>query len=300
MIVNMKRTLSHYTSVVGLILGISIFPTLGTATTLTTWNIEWLTLTPSSKLKSSYRDSDDFAALRSHFTAISPTVLAFQEVDSTDAIEEVVGSNYTIYLSDRSLPVNRHHQFGEINQYTGFAVRNDVKVVNVADFPLTKGNRLRFASAIKLKVNGEMINLLSLHLKAGCSGKFTNQNSCHTLKKQGKVLNSWLHQIESQNEAYVLLGDFNHNLAYRDDWLWKVITKNLNTVPRLSSQHTQADCKVRSRNNPSKTHQFRSLIDHIVVSPELRTSPAQQDTMPVKDVLNYQMSDHCPLSIELY
>ncbi|WP_051867992.1 endonuclease/exonuclease/phosphatase family protein [Vibrio sp. ER1A] len=296
----MKRTLSYYKWLFSLVMGISLFPTFVSATTLTTWNIEWLTLNPSSKFEASQRDKNDFLALARQFEALSPSVLAFQEVDSQEAIRKIVGNDYDIYLSDRALPSNKQHQFSAINQYTGFAVKKGLSIKDAADFPLSTGSKLRFASAIKLNVDNKTINLLSVHLKAGCSGKFVNQNSCHTLKKQGKVINSWLKHVEQQNELYIVLGDFNHNLAYNGDWLWKIITNDLDTAPRLTSQQTKAACKVKSRKNNSKTHQFRSLIDHIIVSPELRTTPAVQSLMPIEDVLKYQMSDHCPLSIELY
>ncbi|WP_419153477.1 endonuclease/exonuclease/phosphatase family protein [Vibrio maritimus] len=284
-----------------LLIGISLFPTLVGATTIMTWNIEWLTTTPSKKFPTSYRTQEDFSALKTQFMQTSPDILAFQEVDSIEAISRVVGPDYDIYLSDRSLPSNKQHQFSEINQYTGFAVRHGHTVKDVADFPLSKGGRLRFASAIELTLeNGTRINLLSVHLKAGCSGKYTSNKSCKTLKQQGTVLNSWLKQLESNDKSYVLLGDFNHNLAYSGDWLWATLTKDLDAVPRLATKSTKAECKVRSNRNPNKTHQFRSLIDHIVVSPDLRSSPALQNVMPTKSVLDYQMSDHCPISLTLY
>lgn len=301
----MIRTNSYKYSVTTLLVGISLFPTLSIAKdeplTLMTWNLEWLTSTPSKKFPTSYRSEDDFSALKTQFMGVSPDILAFQEVDSVEAISRVVGSDYEIYLSDRSLPSNKRHQFSGLNQYTGFAVRHGHTVKDVADFPLSKGGRLRFASAIELTLeDGATIKLLSVHLKAGCSGKYTSHHSCKTLKQQGRVLNSWLKQLESSDESYVLLGDFNHNLAYSGDWLWTKLTKDLNTVPRLTTKSTKAECKVRSNRTPNKTHQFRSLIDHIVVSPDLRSSPARQDVMPTKSVLNYQMSDHCPIILTLY
>ncbi|GAL32384.1 metal-dependent hydrolase [Vibrio maritimus] len=257
----MIRTNGYKYLVTTLLVGISLFPTLsmakGESLTLMTWNLEWLTTNPSKKFPTSYRNKDDFSVLKKQFMETSPDILAFQEVDSVEAISRVVGSDYAIYLSDRSLPINEQHQFSGINQYTGFAVRRGHTVKDVADFPLSKGGRLRFASAIELTLkDGATIKLLSIHLKAGCSGKYTSHNSCKTLKQQGRVLNSWLKQLESSDESYVLLGDFNHNLAYSGDWLWTNLTKDLNAVPRLATKSTEAECKVRSNRNPNKTHQL--------------------------------------------
>lgn len=291
--------------ITALLIGISLFPTLSVAgeanLKIMTWNLEWLSTTPVAKFKASVRDDDDFDALKRHFKGVNPDILAFQEVDSIDAIRRVVGSGYEIYLSDRSDSHNRHHQFSSINQYTGFAVRDSISVKDTPDFPLTTGDKLRFASTVVLKRNdGTKVHLLSLHLKAGCSGKFTSKASCQTLKQQGQVIRSWLKQRDVNQEPYVVLGDFNHNLSFNGDWLWETMTKGLKATPRLASKSTPALCKVRSNRNPKRTHQFKSLIDHIVVSPDLRTTSAKQDVMPTSDVLNYQLSDHCPLSVELY
>ncbi len=301
----MIRTNSYKHLVTTLLVGISLFPTLciaqGKSLTLMTWNLEWLTTTPSSKFPSSNRGAEDFRALQNYFNEIRPEVLAFQEVDSIEAIERVVGKHYHIYLSDRSAVHNRQHQFSDINQYTGFAIHYELTVIDTPDFPLTIGDKLRFASSVILEaVNGAPIHLLSVHLKAGCSGKLTKHRSCKKLRQEGQVIHSWLKERERSNDSFIILGDFNHNLSYHEDWLWRDLVSHLNSVPRLASKSTPAICKVRSKRSSTRTHQFRSLIDHIIVSPDLQTGAAVQHAMPISQVLNYQMSDHCPLSVELY
>ncbi|WP_428754332.1 endonuclease/exonuclease/phosphatase family protein [Vibrio cionasavignyae] len=296
----MFRTICYEVTKFTCVVAISIFPTITHALTVTSWNIEWLSLTPSNRFEQSKRTDADFQALSRHLKQVSPDILAFQEVDSIAAIQKVVGNEYTIYFSDRALSHNHKHQFNEINQYTGFAIRDTLQVKDLPDFPLTQGNRLRFASAVTLTYKGEKIQLLSVHLKAGCSGKYSSTSSCKQLQRQGKAINNWLKQVEQQGQHYILLGDFNHNLAYRGDWLWAQMINGLTYSPRLTSQSTKASCKVQSNKNPNRTHQFRSLIDHIIVSPSLRTSPAIQNTMQTKDVLSFNMSDHCPISVTLY
>lgn len=301
----MIRTNGYKYLVTTILVGISLFPTSSIAKskslTLMTWNLEWLTMAPSSKFQSSNRSAKDFQALQNYFLENAPDVLAFQEVDSIEAIKRVVGNQYQIHLSDRSQVHNRQHQFSDINQYTGFAVHNDLTVIDTPDFPLTTGDNLRFASSIILQTkDGAPIYLLSVHLKAGCSGKLTKHRSCQKLKQEGQVIHSWLKQREFSHDSYIILGDFNHNLNYRNDWLWSDLVSNLSSAPRLASKSTPASCKVRSKRNPKRTHQFRSLIDHIIVSPDLQTGAAVQHAMPISQVLNYQMSDHCALSIELY
>jgi exonuclease III len=76
--------------------------------------------------------------------------------------------------------------------------------------------------------------------------------------------------------------------------MWKDITQN--TDAQLATRKTRADCKVRSNRNNHRTHQFRSVIDHIVVSKSLDASPAKQKGFETQDVLDYKLSDHCPVS----
>ncbi len=60
-----------------------------------------------------------------------------------------------------------------------------------------------------------------------------------------------------------------------------------NTVAQLATRETRADCKVRSNRNNHRTHQFRSVIDHIVDSNSLNASPAKQKVFETQDVLDY-------------
>lgn len=270
---------------------------------ISSWNIEWLTLNASAPVDKSKRTSEDFAALSKHFHTVNSDVLAFQEVDSVQAIQNVVGSAYQIVLSDRAQPAHEQHQFKDLNQYTGFAVRNTVPFSDPADVDLygKRHHKLRFAAYIVLYPDSpQPVHTLSVHLKAGCSGKFrANQTSCQTLLTQGKALNAWIKQREAKQQAYVILGDFNHNLAYRGDWLWQTMTQGTLIEPTLASRQTPATCKVRSRQQPNQLHQFRSLIDHIIISPTLNASDTQQVNFESQDVLRYALSDHCPLRSEL-
>ncbi|MBR9874206.1 MAG: endonuclease/exonuclease/phosphatase family protein [Vibrionaceae bacterium] len=262
---------------------------------LTSWNIEWLAIN-GGKVS---RTEDDFVRLNHYLNNLRPDVLAFQEVDSEAAIKKVVGNGYAIYFSDRDHSSNKHLQFSDKNQYTGFAVRKGISVSDPSDFTITRGkSKLRFASYIVLNPNkSNEIHLLSVHLKAGCSGAYKNNRECKTLKQQGEALAKWIKVREKNQQQYSILGDFNHNLAYQGDWLWSTMTSNTNA--RLATKNTKAECKVRSNRNPNKTHQFRSVIDHIIVSGNLTAQPAKQVVFKSQDVLDYYLSDHCPISARI-
>lgn len=268
---------------------------------LSTWNIEWLSSAPSERFPQSHRNADDYSTLASHFSQMDTDVLAFQEVNDKKALQKVIGNDYTVYFSNRSEAKNRRHQFDDINQYTGFAVRKGIEVNNQRDVILdtSNGSKLRFATYIVLTPDDQQpIHLLSVHLKARCSGEYKGNRDCKILKQQGKVLNSWIKQREKENQNYVILGDFNHNLNYQGDWLWKSIAKGNSAV--LATKDTKAECKVKSRNNPNKAHRFRSLIDHIIVSENIALSQPRQNVFATQVVVRYQLSDHCPMSAKLH
>ncbi|WP_047044536.1 endonuclease/exonuclease/phosphatase family protein [Vibrio mexicanus] len=263
---------------------------------ITTWNIEWLSHNSVPKITQSDRGADDFERLRAYFIDTDSDILAFQEVDSVDAIQEVVGKGYTIYLSDRAKPQNQHRQFDDINQFTGFAVRDSLNVSNKSDVILDGSNnsRLRFASYIVVRPQDkDPIHILSVHLKARCQSAYKNNRHCRTLKEQGQTLNRWIVERENNEQSYIVLGDFNHTLSHPKSWLWKIIGQD--NQSQLATQSTQPDCIVRSNRNKGQTYQYRSIIDHIVVSENLEASGNQQILFSEQDVLNYQLSDHCPI-----
>ena len=264
--------------------------------TISSWNIEWLSTNEAVNKFSDKRDQVDFDKLGTYFQSLNADVVAFQEVDDVNAIQRVAGDQYQILMSDRALPKNNNHQFKEVNQYTGFAVRKGVPLTDYADFPLetTSNSKLRFASYIVIETETKPIHMLSLHLKAGCSGAYKSNRDCSRLKEQAQQLNKWIKQRERNNEYYAILGDFNHNLAYSRDWMWKELTQY--TDAQLATRKTRADCKVRSNGNNHRTHQFRSVIDHIVLSKSLNADPAKQQVFKTQDVLDYKLSDHCPVS----
>ncbi|ANP78203.1 metal-dependent hydrolase [Vibrio crassostreae 9CS106] len=264
--------------------------------TISSWNIEWLSTNEAVNKFSDKRDQADFDKLATYFQSLDADVVAFQEVDNVNAIQRVAGDQYKILMSDRALSKNSNRQFKEVNQYTGFAVRKGVALTDYADFPLetTSNSKLRFASYIVVETNFKPIHMLSVHLKAGCSGAYKSNRDCSRLKEQAQQLNKWIKQRERNNEDYAILCDFNHNLAYSRDWMWKELSQY--TDAQLATRKTRADCKVRSNRNNYRTHQFRSVIDHIVVSESLNASPAKQKVFETQDVLDYKLSDHCPVS----
>ncbi|EGU56988.1 hypothetical protein VINI7043_22507 [Vibrio nigripulchritudo ATCC 27043] len=281
------------------------YPALATELTLSTWNIEWLTTNPSKRIEPSLRKDRDFVALRDVFSRISEQpmhIFSFQEVDSEEALMRVTGTGYQYYFSDRARKKHQDLQFEDINQYTGFAVSEGIEVSDPDDLNLLPGqfNKLRFATYIVAKPKAEKpIHLLSIHLKSGCFAAKRKTDACRVLAKQGNSINAWITERLTNNQSFVIIGDFNHNLAYPNDWLWKILSKGTKGQVVLNSKNTSAECRVRSRTNPTKTHQYRNLIDHVVSSSDLNLSQSKQITFSKKEALSYRLSDHCPLTSTL-
>ncbi|MCE0495392.1 endonuclease/exonuclease/phosphatase family protein [Vibrio salinus] len=267
------------------------------ALSIASWNLQWLTSQPihHSKLKINKRSSSDFEQLATLFRQNDVDILAFQEVNDSPAIKKVVGNEYKLYLSDRSKPEWSRLQFKDINQYTGFAVRKSLFITDPPDIQLIHKSQLRFASYIVLRRTQKPdLHLLSVHLKSGCFGKWNpHKKACITLKKQGVELNKWMKQRIINHNDFAILGDFNHNLSYPKDWLWRGITHNLNHQPILSTKRTSADC--RQLNKRGKTFRYRHIIDHMITSDSVTISETHQVPYPAKALKHYQLSDHCLL-----
>ncbi|MGF1740215.1 endonuclease/exonuclease/phosphatase family protein [Vibrio profundum] len=287
-----------------IVLQLSLLSTPLSAKTLKimTWNLEWLSSHGVAQFPASERRASDVQILARYFAANKPDILAFQEVNDLKAIKSIVGSNYRIFLSDRAKPDNKKHQFSDINQFTGFAIREGIKVTDKPDIKLDRNKRskLRLASYLLLNEKGHRpIHLLSVHLKAGCTGKYHSNHSCKVLKKEAKHLNHWIAKRQRSHDRYIILGDFNHQLVHKKDWLWKIISKNISPQPQRLTLHTKSRCLVRSKRHPNKTYHYYSMIDHIIASPDIQASEASQQLFLKPDVLRYQLSDHCPLTANI-
>ncbi|GAM60133.1 metal-dependent hydrolase [Vibrio ishigakensis] len=120
---------------------------------VSSWNIAWLSETGYPQFSESIRNKDDWQRLSYYSDKLNSDVLAFQEVNSIEAISKVVGDNFNIYLSQRSGWRYRDNQFDDINQYTGFAVNKSLEVKEHKDLNLNteRNGKLRFATYIEVK-----------------------------------------------------------------------------------------------------------------------------------------------------
>ena len=286
-----------------------------TAITLMSWNLEWLTLTPFKYAPP--RDTADYQALARIFADVSPDVLAFQEVDSLDALYKVVPrTDYQFFLSDRKSKTAE--RFKDVNQYTGFAVRNGLIVKDIKDLSSVNRNlegkpsKLRYASYITLQSSPstQPVHLLSIHLKSGCYKiNKTHLSQTKTTNKKATACQIFIHQlstlaqwIEDHSDQYLIIaGDFNYRLSHENTWLQAQLNRSGQKVRSLTLS-TPADCYIKQKRK-GKIHyrSYKHLIDHIFISEPLvelhEHTPilAIQYPFPKADVRQYQLTDHCPI-----
>ncbi|KXF83123.1 endonuclease/exonuclease/phosphatase family protein [Enterovibrio coralii] len=246
-------------------------------------------------------------------SVLNADLLAFQEVDSVDALSRVIDPDeYNFYFSDRA----KYHQKSRgSNQFTGWAVKKNIEVIDHADFAplglptfLSKGN-LRYGSYIEVRrENQPPLHLLSIHLKSGCfETPVRRNNSCKKLERQIDALSVWIKTRQKLGHEFVIAGDFNHYMNTSNEWVWETLQKEAGKGNLINlSEHTIAKCKARRFNYRTKRWEqvvYDKLIDHIIASPGVLSSDiiplAKQFRYSYHSVANYRLSDHCPVYVGL-
>ncbi|WP_318924928.1 endonuclease/exonuclease/phosphatase family protein [Photobacterium sp.] len=270
--------------------------------------MQWLSL--SDKFPASRRSDLDYRKMRSIFTALSPDIFAFQEVDSLAVLKKIVPeADYHFYFSDRSNKAGESYLVS--NQYTGFAVRSHLEVSDPDDLHQlnrianNQTGKLRYGSYLIVQLDNEtQLHLLSVHLKSGCFSKKQQKSgqSCKQLKRQTNVLADWINKRQEMHQSYMILGDFNHQLNHPNEWLLTDLNSQLQQPLVNLTAKTTASCwaRVSNANGRTQFRLYRMLIDHMLVSQDIADKINDQESVyqlpfEQEDVKQYQLSDHCPI-----
>lgn len=261
---------------------------------LSTWNIAWLTLRPPGDRALprdlTPRQPEDFARLAGYARRLDADILALQEVDGPEAATRILDPrDYQFFFPDER----------DI-QRTGFAVRRTLRAIRNADLeeldPIPHERlSLRRGTDITVEIEGRMLRLLSLHLKAGCREAADTGRDCETLMGQSEVLAGWIAARRREGAAFVILGDFNRRFATPQDEFLARLT--------AAAPLTRANEGV---SNPcwSDARGGRPFIEHILLGGPAR-GWAVQNSLRVMvyaerdPALRDRISDHCPVSIRL-
>ncbi|WP_154140493.1 endonuclease/exonuclease/phosphatase family protein [Photobacterium damselae] len=278
---------------------IALSPNVTTAEELRimSWNMQWLNHHASSPV---LRDTDDFSQIKSIIEQVDPDILAFQEVGSLKAMTMILPpKQYDILLSSRA--DHPKYTFPNTNQFTGFAIRKNIRYRELPDFTKINLNKkgLRYGKNLKIWWQDQQIHLLNIHLKAGCK-QSKRSKACRQLKKQLKLLSLWLKTRIENNHSYILLGDFNYPLytslnnkkeKQHNHWFFK----KLGIPTTALKQHkTSFSCQVKIHHKKSQLITYTQPIDH-VISEKINISKVETYQYTNKEMSSNQLSDHCPL-----
>ena len=291
---------------------------------LATWNLEWL-MTPATHAglrrtctaegqtasaarsipcdvaRQEVRGEADFARLRTYAVRLDADVIAVQEVDGKEAARQVFADHDFCFTARTAV------------QNNGFAIRRGRGIRYRCDADvreLAVGHRhLRAGAQLTLFPGGpDELHLLSVHLKSGCAGRRLTQDeeSCQLLKRQIVPLIQWIDAQARAGQRFILMGDFNRQLAKeygraRDSSgqlvkMWPELDRG--DLPgadllNVTAGRSYIKCHI------SETH--GAYIDHIVLGEKAASNLLPQSFRRIvyaqSDAVRFKLSDHCPLAI---
>jgi endonuclease/exonuclease/phosphatase family metal-dependent hydrolase len=275
---------------------------------IASWNMEWLVSQetahasrlacdagraaplPCDVARDLSRDSADLARLASYVRRLDADVIAFQEVENAPAARRVF-RGYEICIST-----------GRGVQHTGFAVRRNLAFRCEPPLQsLALGERQRAGARLTLfPGTTRQIELLSVHLKSGCSRDALDSASasCQTLASQSAALGKWMRQRGTSGSHSMVLGDFNRVGPDAGDPFWE----------SLAAESPATDAWVNAASgvafsNCYRGQPFRQFIDHILISralaPRFVRGSFRHRGFRSVDAYRYRLSDHCPISVSL-
>jgi endonuclease/exonuclease/phosphatase family metal-dependent hydrolase len=261
---------------------------------LATWNLGNLHRSNGRSIydDSVKRDAADYERIKCYIRLFDPDILAVQEVDGEAALRRVVDTEvYNLHVSGRGSEPGM--------QNTRFAYRKGLTVTKQPDYSdLGVNGKLRHGTRLDVTHNGQVIRMMSLHLKSGC---FSNQNSgeaCALLASQIPILESWIDRAAQRPEPFILLGDFNRRFNEDADRVWA----DLDDSDPLGLDLTAVtdEMPISCRDND-----YRRFIDHLVLDQRAlrwfeRSSFRHLTFRQADRAVWDRISDHCPVIADLW
>jgi endonuclease/exonuclease/phosphatase family metal-dependent hydrolase len=252
---------------------------------LASWNLEFLDVPGRGP---DGRSTADYAALARYVQALNADVIAVQEVASVEALKLVFSPEvYAYHLA----------QLGGA-QRSGFVYKRELVLTPQPDLRELSLQGLRAGADVALRLNGSVVRLLSVHLKAFCvTGSLERDNKdCKKLRAQIPVLEGWIDARAREGAPFVVLGDFNRALGEADDALFRDLDDNDPRGLRL----VRAGSRVHS-----SCHNKRQLaVDHVLLggsAGDWLTPTGLSEVRYEHDDLTagLKLSDHCPIHVTL-
>jgi 5'-nucleotidase (lipoprotein e(P4) family) len=291
---------------------------------LATWNVEYL-ITPASHaamkdnceergdaIKSwerripcaiarrPSRGEADFAALQKYATRLDADVVSLQEVDGPEAAA-LVFPGYEFCFSTRA------HV-----QKNGFAIRRGLPHRCEEEYlPLSLGEEQRRGVVVTLfPESDDEMTLMSVHLKSGCpEGALTAPGrNCELLRASLVPLEAWLEAQAQAGRRFAVLGDFNRRFSLEKGPARDSSGNVVLFMPELNDGEPPASRLVdvtagRKFVGCTRSGEFKEYIDTVLLGRDLARSAIRNGFVRVPyddaDVGAVQLSDHCPVGIDL-
>ncbi len=254
--------------------------------TIATWNMKWLHR--NNGAGEVPRDNGDYERMAHYASVLDADIIALQEVDGAEAAARVFDpAEYDFHMSSRSSL-----------QRTGFAYRKGLQITTHPDYTALEIGNLRRGTDLEVEVEGQTLRLLNIHLKSGCFSQSlgSTSSSCTKLAAQVDVLEDWIDDRASEGTPSMVLGDFNRRLfASSNDDVWAELNDGSPAGADLSSPTDSGTALCNDG-------QYPQFIDHLVTN-AAATSMVVEGSFGQVIYSNaddgYELSDHCPLSIQL-
>lgn len=271
---------------------------------IATWNVEHLN--EENDAGCIPRSEDDYEYIAGRITGLGADVVAIQEVESATAAYRVFPeSEWQIVMSDR--PNNRGNDGGSIcwgtedkrlrHQATGIAIRRGVDFEIHPSYAHLAGDNpnQRWGTDVTVRTDQLSFRVLSVHLASGCWGAEQDvdadrSNICTTLRGQVARMAEWIAERNADDEAFVILGDFNRRLAIADDW---AATQLLGAGQDTTL--VTADVREGTTEDDWCDARYPDLIDHILVSNGL-LEHLKRDSL-IEHPRIREHPDHCIISV---
>jgi endonuclease/exonuclease/phosphatase family metal-dependent hydrolase len=258
----------------------------GRSLTIASWNLDWLNR--RNQHGPVPRSDGDYERLQRYAQRLAADVVAVQEVDGQEALRRVFAEAEYDYHVTSQREVQR----------AGFVYRKGLSVERHPDLDALNVGGVRTGADLTVRVNGQSLRLLSVHLKSDCfaASLRSPKPACVKLQAQLPVLERWIDERAAAGEPFLVLGDFNRRLNAADEFYAELD----------DGSPPNADLTLLSDGHPSKcwAGKYPELIDHMLLSrdalPWLKPASFSQLEYEAADArFKPRLSDHCPISVVL-
>ena len=262
---------------------------------IATWNLGNLHRSDGQSIydDSVKRSAPDYQRIRCYIRLFDPDILAVQEVDGEAGLRRVVDTDvYNLHVSRRGMGSTGM-------QNTGFAYKKGLAVTRRPDFTdLDINGELRHGTRLDVTHNGQVIRLMSVHLKSGCFSNDNSGSACTQLAAQIPILERWIDEAARLPEPFILLGDFNRRFNQHGDRVWSNLDDG--DPPSLDLTAVTDEMPISCRDND-----FKRFIDHLVLDRRaihwFEQSSFRHLTFRQADRQAWdRISDHCPVIGDLW